>query len=99
VTPGTPGHVSDGGGTHGDGACGFFDVQHNDRIGSLRLREGRYLVSSLGARLPCSAAIRLFRQFLRRPRGNLPGGWVVMGQTGEFLLRSTHYGFYVKPMR
>jgi hypothetical protein len=72
---------------------------HNDRIGSLRLPSGRYLVSSLGARLSCGAAINLFRRFLKRPRGNLPGGWVVMGQTGEFLLRSTSYGFYVKPMR
>jgi hypothetical protein len=97
VTPGSPGHTADGGGSHGVGSCGMFRVQHNDRIGRLRLPRGQYMVTTLGPRLSCSTAFNLFRRFLNRPRGNLPGGWVMLGQTGEFMQRSSFYGFRVDP--
>jgi hypothetical protein len=98
IKPNTSGHISEGGGSHGDLSCGFFTVEHNDRIGALRLPQGDYLVTTLGPRLTCSTATSLFRQFLRRPSGRLPGGWVVLPQTGEFIKGTSHYGFRVKSL-
>lgn len=100
ITPGTPGHASQGGGSHGDLACpGFFDVEHNDRIGRLRLPQGDYRVTPLGARLSCAKASRLFTRFLSAPGGRLPGTWVLLPDLAEFINDSSFYGFRVKRVR
>jgi hypothetical protein len=97
ATPGTPGHSSQGGGTHGDLACpGTFEVEHNDRVGALRLRRGDYLITLLGSRLSCSRASNLLARFLQRPSGRLFGDWVVLPDLGEFVNGSSYYGFRVK---
>jgi hypothetical protein len=94
---GTSGHASDGGGSHGDLVCpATFRVEHNDRIGRLRLRAGQYRVTRLGARLSCARASTLLARFLDRPSGRLPGGWIVLPQLAEFVKGSTYYGFRVK---
>ena len=99
ITPGTPGHASQGGGSHGDLACpGSFEVEHNDRVGGLRLRRGGYRITPLGARLSCASATKLFARFLQRPSGRLPGEWVVLPDVGEFVNGSSFYGFRVKRM-
>jgi hypothetical protein len=99
ITPGTPGHTDDGGGTHGALACtASFRVQHDDRIGALRLPAGRYRITLLGPRLTCAAAARLFTRFLDRPSGRLGGGWIVLPDAGEFVNGSTSYGFSVAPL-
>lgn len=96
--PAQPVSPTNGGGTHGAGTCpGTFDVLHNDRVGALRIPEGEYTVTLLGARLTCKAASALFARFLQRPGGRLPGGWVVLPRTGEFLRGSSNYGFQIKP--
>jgi hypothetical protein len=77
---------------------GFFDVQHNDRIGSLRLPAGNYIVTTLrGGNVSCSEASDLFAQFLDLPTGNLPRPWVLNAQKGVFSQRGTRNGFRVKP--
>jgi hypothetical protein len=93
----TPGHASQGGGAHGELACnGTFAVEHNDRIGALRLRAGQYQVTMLGARLSCSRASTLLARFLEQPSGRLRGGWIVLPQLGEFVKGSSYYGFRIK---
>ena len=94
-----PGPASRGGGSHADLRCsGFFRVNHNDRIGALRLPAGRYQIDVLGGRLSCSSAGALFRQFLDDPDGNIGGGWVILARSGEFIRGTSHYGFRVKPL-
>lgn len=93
----TPGHASQGGGAHGELVCpATFAVEHNDRIGPLRLRAGQYQVTRLGARLSCSRASTLLARFLDQPGGQLRGGWIVLPQLGEFVKGSSYYGFQIK---
>ena len=99
ITPGTPGHATQGGGSHGDLACpGSFEVEHNDRVGALRLPRGGYRITPLGARLSCASAAKLLARFLQRPSGSLPGDWVVLPDLGEFVNGSSFNGFRVKRM-
>ena len=94
AVPGRPGHRTDGGGTHGDLACpGRFQVQHNNRIGALRIPRGEYTLVRLGARISCARVVRLFARFLEHPDGRLPGGWVVLPAQAEFVRHATTYGF------
>jgi hypothetical protein len=96
--PAQPVSPTNGGGTHGTGTCGgTFEVLHNDRVGALRIPKGDYTIAPLGARLSCKSASALLARFLQRPSGNLPGGWVVLPQTGEFVRGSSSYGFQIKP--
>jgi hypothetical protein len=78
-----------------------FRVEHNDRIGRLRLRAGPYVVTRLGAGSPsCPAASRLLASFLDDPSGVLPRPWVLNAQTGTFTRgRGTGRGFRIKPLR
>jgi hypothetical protein len=59
----------------GGGRCpGTFTVEHNDRIGALRLRAGRYSIRT--RRMSCAAASRQFAFFLDYDyAGTLPPGW------------------------
>ena len=56
-----------------------FHVQHNDRIGSLRLPEGAYQLSVTG--MSCLRASQLFAEFLQDWNGKLPPPW--RGTTGR----------------
>ena len=77
---------------------GFFDVEHNDRIGNLRLPAGNYIVTRLrGGNVSCSEASDLLAEFLDRPTGDLPRPWVLNAQKGVFRERGTRNGFRVKP--
>ncbi len=78
-----------------------FRVRNNDRIGRLRLRRGRYLITRLrGSGLTCSRTSRLFRAFLNGEDGDLPRPWTVSPQTGTFRRgRGSKVGFRVKPAR
>ena len=88
-----------GGGRHpstGTACPGFFDVLHNDRIGKLRLRAGKYRITLLAVgRLSCERASRLFTRFLEDWDGNLPGRWRLHRRTATFS-RNHHFGFRVK---
>jgi hypothetical protein len=59
----------------GGGRCpGTFTVQHNDRIGALHLRSGRYAIST--QRLSCASAASDLAFFLFHDfAGTLPSGW------------------------
>ena len=92
-----PGPASEGGGSHGELRCrGTFDVRHSDRIGRLRIPAGDYAITLLGGNLTCTAAERFLGRFLRRPRGRLKGGWVVLPRSAEFVRSSSHHGFRIK---
>jgi hypothetical protein len=71
-----------------------FRVLHNDRIGSLRIRRGRYWVTRTAAGNPtCAASTRLLASFLQR--GRLPKPWRLKASTGTFL-RPSGAGFSIK---
>lgn len=81
---------------------GTFAVQNNDRIGSLSLPAGPYIVSLLGRTnrgLTCNRADDLFADFLELPAGNLPSPWRLTPKTGIFRRGSgsATAGFRVKP--
>jgi hypothetical protein len=98
TAPAQAGSATNGGGSHGDLLCpGTFEVEHNDRVGRLRIAEGEYTITLLGGNLTCATAERFFGRFLDRPLGNLPRGWVVLPQSAEFMKFSSHHGFRIKP--
>jgi hypothetical protein len=75
-----------------------FRVLHNDRIGNLRLKKGKYWVWVRG--MSCARSSRLFAQFLADPTGDLPRPWRLNARTGTF--RRGARGrvlFRVKPVR
>jgi hypothetical protein len=79
---------------------GFFEVENNDRIGSLRLPAGNYIITTLrGGNVSCSEAADEFEEFLNLPTGNLPRPWVLNARKGVFSERGTRNGFRVKPAR
>jgi hypothetical protein len=79
---------------------GFFEVESNDRIGSLRLPAGNYIITTLrGGNVSCSEAADEFEDFLRLPMGNLPRPWVLNARNGVFREHGTRNGFRVKPAR
>jgi hypothetical protein len=82
----------------GSRACnGTFEVDHNDRIGRLRLPKGPYLVTVLkGSGLSCPAASRRLAAFLAAPSGALPRPWTVAVASGTFK-NGRRPGFMVKP--
>jgi len=64
---------------------GTFQVQHNDRIGSLVLPKGPYYIT-VGTKVPlsCKSASSLFAQFLQRPDGTLPRPWKLNATKARF---------------
>ena len=52
---------------------GTFQVEHDDRIGSLSLPAGAYNIRATG--VSCAASSQLFVQFLNDWDGRLPGSW------------------------
>jgi len=89
------------GGRHpgqGEMICpGTFRVQHNDKIGRLKLPAGPYTITVIHKnRISCSHASNLFARFLQRPDGNLPNGWKLKVQSGTFLKKDGSKGFRVK---
>ena len=84
---------------HGRRCQNSFRVQHDDRIGRLRLTAGNYKITLLAKRRPsCSKAANLFASFLERFQGDLPGGWTVDPATATFRKRAG-VGFRVKLVR
>ena len=79
-------------------ACpGFFDVLHNDHIGSLSVPKDAYRITLLRPnRLSCASASRLFTSFLQDFDGRLPSPWVLNSTTGTFTHRGTSTGFRIK---
>jgi hypothetical protein len=77
---------------------GFFEVEHNDRIGNLRLPAGKYIITTLrGGNVSCSEASDELEQFLDDPTGHLPRPWVLNSRKGVFRERGTRNGFRLKP--
>jgi hypothetical protein len=89
------------GGRHpgrGEMICpGTFRVQHNDKIGRLKLPAGPYTITVIHKnRISCSQASNLFAKFLQRPDGNLPNGWKLKVPSATFLKKDGSKGFRVK---
>lgn len=81
-------------------ACpGTFRVLHDDRIGSLSLAAGRYVLTPLrGSSLSCARVSSLFRDFLAAAQNALPRPWVLQRGTATFTRgRGSDVGFRVKP--
>jgi hypothetical protein len=91
-----------GGGAHpatGRACAAPFTVLHNDRIGNLKLKAGKYRITLLAVgRLSCQRASKLFTRFLQDYDGILPGQWRLDPKTATFS-KSAHVGFRVKPFR
>lgn len=89
-----------GGGAGGDGGgggrqtCPTFQVQHNDRIGSLRIPAGNYVISVKN--MSCQGASKQFAAFLQRPSGNLPDGWQLKPRKAKFRNPDTGESFRIK---
>jgi hypothetical protein len=99
--------VAKGSNTGGDGGhhpghnhrrCpGTFQVEHDDRIGKLKLPAGKYHITTLRKGSPsCQRASKLFARFLQHPDGDLPHRWRVDAKTGTFTKGNTNLGFRVK---
>ena len=94
VTP-LPGPVTP---TRGNRCPGTFRVQHDDRIGALKLPKGRYTITRTGSGAPsCAASSNAFARFLARPSGRLPKPWKLDRATATFTNGSA--GFRVKAVR
>lgn len=71
-----------------------FTVQHNDRIGKLKLPAGKYVIKV--KRMQCSDASNYFRDFLKRPSGNLPDGWTLNVNKQKFRNKKRNIAFTVR---
>ena len=67
---------------------------HNDRIGSLPIPAGNYVITV--KRMSCPAASDQFRQFLQKPSGNLGGGWQLKPRKAKFRNPGTGQSFRIK---
>jgi hypothetical protein len=75
---------------------GTFQVQHDDRIGSLALRSGAYKLTLLSTKgITCVQAAQRFAQFLDSPSGILPSPWSLNSATATFSTSATN-GFKVE---
>lgn len=94
-----------GGGRHPDDGgrrCpDTFTVEHNDRIGELKLKAGRYNYTRLTNSSPdCQRIPTLFAKFLQDFDGNLPKPWRLNARRAAFIKKgSGGDGFSVKPVR
>jgi hypothetical protein len=96
---GPPRPSGSGAGVHpaGKRCPGTFRVLHNDRIGKLRLRRGRYVITLRG-RISCSEASAQFSRFLDEFQGTLPRPWSLAVQTATFTRGAgSNTEFRVKP--
>jgi len=81
-------------------ACpGYFDVLHNDHIGTLPIPKDAYRITLLSANsLTCSQASRFLTSFLQDFNGRLASPWRLNTTTATFTRgRSTTVGFRIKP--
>jgi hypothetical protein len=82
---GSGGGGGGGGGTTPRGCPSYFQVLHNDSIGSFKVPAGRYRITLVGPRkINCARAYDLFREFLLDYNGVLPKPWVLKRQTATF---------------
>jgi hypothetical protein len=96
---------SSGGGGGGGGGGGddlscptAYTLLHSDRIGALKMPKGRYRITLLArGRLTCTLAAALLNQFTEDFDGKLPGGWVLLPESGTFVRGAISYGFRIKP--
>jgi hypothetical protein len=83
-----------GGGGSGRTTCPTFQVLHNDRIGSLRIPAGNYVITV--KRMSCPAASKQFARFLQSPGGRLPDGWQLKPRKAKFRNPGTGESFRIK---
>jgi hypothetical protein len=77
---------------------GYFEVLHNDRIGSFRIPKGDYRITLLSYRgVGCRRAVRYFQKFLQDYNGILPRPWHLDPGTATFQRGHRHIGFRIKP--
>jgi hypothetical protein len=100
VAPDVP--DSGGGGRYpatGAACPGFFQVLHDDRIGTFVIPTGYYRITVLGVgRLTCAGASTLLGEFLRDYDGVLQDGWELDPVNATFFRDNTHNsGFRLKP--
>jgi hypothetical protein len=88
-----------GGGTGNGLVCSQrFVLAQNDRIGSLVINKGRYIIDRLGPLSPsCAQDASLLGGFLMDFDGVLSNGWVLLANDGTFVRGSVSYGFRLEP--
>lgn len=75
-------------------SCPTFRVLNNDRVGSLPIPAGNYVITVKN--MSCPAASQQFRQFLQKPSGNLGGGWTLRPRRAKFKNAQTGESFRIK---
>ena len=83
-----------GGGGAGNQTCPSFRVLHDDRIGSLRIPAGNYIITV--KRMSCPAASAQFANFLQKPSGRLGGGWQLKPRKAKFRNLGLNQAFRIK---
>lgn len=83
-----------GGGGSTRTKCPTFQVLHNDRIGSLPIPAGTYLITAKN--MSCPSASQQFAKFLQSPSGRLGGGWQLKPRKAKFRNPSTRESFRIK---
>ena len=85
--------------TGGDVCPATFEVSHDDRIGALRIAQGRYVIvlRSTG-RMTCDQAASSLARFMQDFDGTLPRPWFVDTETATFLRGSLNVGFRLEPL-
>ena len=67
---------------------------HNDRIGSLPIPAGNYLITAKN--MGCPSASQQFAKFLQSPNGRLGGGWQLKPRKAKFRNPNTGESFRIK---
>lgn len=76
ATPASGGGGGGGGGNSGRSCPGYFQVLHNDSIGSFKVPRGPYRITLLDPKkMNCAQAVYWFKEFLLDYDGKLPKPW------------------------
>lgn len=74
-----------GGGSTTTSCPGYFQVVHNDSIGSFKVPKGNYRITLLSTgRFTCAKAVKLFQEFLLDYDGVLPKPWRLAKASATF---------------
>ena len=77
---------------HAATSCPDFTILHDDRIGSLQLKHGRYVVKVRNG-ISCARTTRLLQKWLQA--GDTSGGWQVNARDSSFTKGIKE--FFIKP--
>lgn len=86
-----------GGGNSGRSCPGYFQVLHNDSIGSFKVPKGQYRITLIDpSKMNCTQAVKRFQEFLLDFDGKLPYPWKLNPDKATFFKRTAgRTGFHI----